>query len=308
MNKTPALFILNPAAGHGRAVGVWESFRAEAERRLPGAVCVRTDGPAHAAAIAREAVIDGARSIIAVGGDGTFSEVLEGVMSAPAALRRAVALAALPAGSGCDLARHLAYPKDRQGLADLFALGLRRPADVGRVKYRGLDGAARERHFINIAAFGVAGDVAHHIHRTGKALGGRLSYALSSAWVLLTARAKALRLNADGRDLSGRYHMGVLANTSSMGGGMLIAPGASHEDGALDLVLVADMSRFRLLRNFPKIYGGTHLDEEGVSLHSVRSLRAESDETVYLNIDGEADGMLPASFEVLPQAVTLLLP
>jgi len=302
------LFILNPAAGHGRAAGVWEAFRADAERLLPDSVCVRTNGRAHATAIARDAVTGGATRIIAVGGDGTFSEVLEGVMRAPAQLRRTVALAALPAGSGCDLARHLAYPKGRQELLDLFARGPRRLMDVGRVRYMGLDGSARERHFINIAAFGIAGDVAHHVHRMGKALGGRLSYALSSAWVLLTARAKTVRLNCDGRDLSGRYHMGVLANTSSMGGGMMIAPGASHDDGALDLVLVSDMSRFRLLRNFPKIYSGTHLDQAGVSLHGVRTLRAESDETVYLNIDGEADGMLPASFEILPKAVTVLVP
>ena len=93
------LFILNPAAGHGCAAGVWEAFRGDAERLLPGAVCVRTSGPAHATAIARDAVTGGAERIIAVGGDGTFSEVLEGVMRAPAELRRTVALAALPAGS-----------------------------------------------------------------------------------------------------------------------------------------------------------------------------------------------------------------
>jgi diacylglycerol kinase (ATP) len=93
-----------------------------------------------------------------------------------------------------------------------------------------------------------------------------------------------------------------------MGGGMLIAPQASHDDGLLDLVLVSDMSRFRLLRNFPKIYKGAHLAEPGVSLLRIRTLTVDSDETVYLNIDGEADGMLPASFEVFPLAMAVVAP
>ncbi|MBU2574856.1 MAG: diacylglycerol kinase family lipid kinase [Elusimicrobia bacterium] len=302
------VFILNPMAGNGRAERVWETFRDDILRTMPDASCMRTDGPGHAGDIACEAVAGGATRLIAVGGDGTVSEVLEGVMRSPPALRHAAALACLPAGSGCDLARHLAYPKDRQGLLDLIAGGQRRLVDVGRVRYTRPDGSERERHFINIAAFGVAGDVARHIQRKGKALGGRFSYALASARVLLGARAKTLRLYADGRDLSGRYHMGVLANTSSMGGGMLIAPGALDDDGALDLVLVSDMSRLRLLWNLPRIYNGTHLNEDGVSLRRVRSLKVKSDETVYLNIDGEADGMLPASFEVLPRAVAVLAP
>ena len=180
--------------------------------------------------------------------------------------------------------------------------------DAGKIRYIGPDGAERVRHFINIAAFGLAGDVAHHIHRAGKKLGGTLSYALSSARALLTARAKPLRLTADGRDLSGRYHLGVIANTAYMGGGMLVAPQAVDDDGVMELVLVADMSRLRLWNNFPRLYRGTHLNGRGISLRGIKTLKAESDETVYLNIDGEAAGTLPVSFELLPKAVTVLVP
>jgi len=172
----------------------------------------------------------------------------------------------------------------------------------------GLDGGARTRHFINIAAFGLAGDVAHHVQAMGKPLGGAASYALSSAWTILAARAKPMRLKADGADLSGRYHLGVLANTSSMGGGMKIAPAARDDDGLMDLVLVGDMSRLALLRNFPRLYKGTHLGAPAITVTGVRRLEAAADETVYLNIDGEADGMFPAVFEVLPRAVNVLAP
>ncbi|MCX5784945.1 MAG: diacylglycerol kinase family lipid kinase [Elusimicrobia bacterium] len=302
------LFILNSAAGHGRAASVWDSFREEALRALPDAACIRTEGPGHAGDLAQKAVESGSKRLIAIGGDGTFSEMLNGVMRVPLEQRRTVALAALPAGSGCDLARHLSYPADHQGLLELIVRGAGRGMDVGKISYSGLDGSGRERHFINIAAFGLAGEVAHLIHRMGKKLGGTLSYALASARALLTARAKTLRLTADGLDISGRYHLGVIANTSSMGGGMLVAPQAVDDDGVMELVLVSDMSRLRLWMNFPGLYRGTHLNEQGISLRGIKTLKAESDETVYLNIDGEADGMLPASFEILPKAVTVLVP
>jgi len=287
---------------------VWNAFKAAAGGAVTEADCLRTSGPGHAAELAVKAAGAGADLLVAVGGDGTFSEMLEGVMRLPAVRRRQVALAALPAGSGCDLARHLAYPRGRGALLALLRGGRRRSADVGRVRCLGPDGAPRERHFINIAAFGLAGEVARRIKMSGKKFGGTFSYAACSARALLGARPVQLRLNADGADLSGLYHLGVLANTSSMGGGMLVAPGARDDDGELDLVLVAGMSRLRLWRSFPRLYRGTHLKEPGISLRGVKVLKAESDEPVYLNIDGEAEGLLPAVFEVLPRAVTLLVP
>jgi diacylglycerol kinase family enzyme len=191
---------------------------------------------------------------------------------------------------------------------ELLARGKARPLDVGRLTCRGADGAPLTRHFVNIAAFGLAGDVARRVRQLGKPLGGTLSYAAASVLALLGARASELRLKADGREISGRYHLGVLANTSSMGGGMLIAPGAADDDGLMDLVLVADMSRLALARNLPGLYRGAHLGAAGITVVPLRRLEAESDETVYLNIDGEADGTLPAVFEVLPRAVRVLAP
>jgi YegS/Rv2252/BmrU family lipid kinase len=301
-------FIINPAAGHGRAGRFWESIKEAALRLAPGSTFAVTENPGEASGLAHEAATGGAEKILAVGGDGTFCEVLEGVMAAPEHIRRHVMLGAVPAGSGCDLARHLGYPRDRAGILELLARGSCRAMDVGRVRFARAGGSSGERFFINIAAFGLAGDVAHHIQEMGKPLGGTISYAVSSIRSMFAARAKYLRLTADGKDLSGKYHLGVLANTSSMGGGMLVAPGADGADGELDLVLVADMSRLALACSFPGLYRGTHLGRPGITLTRLRRLEAASDEPVYLNIDGEADGMLPAVFEVLPGAVRMLTP
>ena len=301
-------FVVNPAAGHGRAAGLWESLRERALRLSPGSRFAYTDRAGQAGELALAAALEGAERVIAVGGDGTFCEALQGVMAAPEDVRRRLALGAVPAGSGCDLARHLRCPSGRDAVLDMLARGATRALDVGRLEYAREDGGRGVKYFINIAAFGLAGDVAHHIKEMGKPLGGTVSYAVSSLRSILTARARDLRLKADGRDISGRYHLGVLANTSSMGGGMLIAPGTRDDDGLMDLVLVSDMSRLALVRKFPLLYRGAHLGSPGVSLTRLRRLEADSDETVWLNIDGEAEGRLPAVFEVLPGTVKVIAP
>lgn len=308
MSGSGAVFILNPAAGNGRAAGLWDRARDSALQALPGAVFLRTEGPGHAAELAYHAATNGAGRIIAVGGDGTFSEVLEGMMRAPAPIRRNALLGCLPAGSGCDLARHLGYPAELDEVLLVLAGTRYRRLDAGRTRFTGSDGAPRERHFINIAAFGIAGDVARRVATMGKPLGGTLSYLAATLGCLVSARARGFRLRADGRDLSGRYHLVAIANTSSTGGGMKIAPGARDDDGRFDLVTVTDMSRLALLRSFPRIYAGTHLTVPGVRRELVARLEAECDDPAWMNIDGEADGRLPASFELLPGAVSVLTP
>ena len=301
-------FILNPAAGHGRAGRFWLELRDEALALAPGSRYAVTERPGHATELARGAALDGAERVIAVGGDGTICEALEGLMSLPELLRRRAVLGALPAGSGCDLARHLGCPRDKAALLDLLARGVPRPIDVGRASYTNEDGTPGGRHFLNIAAFGLAGEVARHIRGMGKPFGGTISYAVSSLLSILGARAREVRLKADGRDIQGRFHLGVLANTTSMGGGMLVAPGARDDDGVMDLVLAGDMSRLRLALALPRLYDGSHLSVPGITLVPVRRLEAESDDTVRLNIDGEAAGRLPAVFETLPRALRVLAP
>ncbi len=207
-----ALFIINPAAGHGRAGRVWDGIKDAALRLAPDSACAVTQRAGHAAELAREACEKGASKIIAVGGDGTFCEMLEGVMGASERARSRVTLGAVPAGSGCDLARHLGYPKDRDGLIALLARGTPRRIDVGLASFAG---GTRRRHFVNIAAFGLGGDVARRVARSGKPLGGTLSYAAASLAALASARARSMRLTADGL-FSGSFSSSATSTAFSM--------------------------------------------------------------------------------------------
>lgn len=301
---TRALFIVNPAAGSAQ---FWKSFAAAGP--WPEHWTIRqTQSRGHAAALALDGLVEGFSRIVAVGGDGTLSEAAHGLLQ-KRPLPAGFALAHFPAGSGCDFARHFGIPQNPARWRDYLENGRLGAVDAGRASWTELDGKAAERYFVNIAMAGLPGDIARSMERSGKPLGGTISYLAASLAHILGSKARAMRLTCDARaERSSKYHMLALANTKTTGGGMRIAPDASAEDGVMDFIGVGDMSRGRLLLSFPKIYSGTHLSVSGIENFRARWIEATSAENVRLNIDGEALGRLPARFEVLPGALPMVLP
>ncbi|MCH2125458.1 MAG: diacylglycerol kinase family lipid kinase [Pirellulaceae bacterium] len=314
-------FIVNPASGNGRAKKSWDLF--EQARGGLGTDRVHwTKHRGHAQEIARQLQHDGASCIVAVGGDGLLNEVVNGMYSGvpsefpdtphgvheTGAVRRS-RLAHLPAGSGCDFARHFQIPKNPQVWQDVLESKNVAPVDVGKVTWEAVTGETCERYFVTLAMAGIAGDIAETMDRWGKPLGGFLSYLIVSLKHLLVAKARKLTLTVDGEKLANdSYHLVTLANTATTAG-MRIAPEADAGDGKFDLVLVRGMSRMRLLWNFRRIYQGTHVHATGVEYRKVETLSAESGSVnVLMNIDGEPLGRLPAKFELVPSPLELMVP
>jgi YegS/Rv2252/BmrU family lipid kinase len=300
------LFLVNPAAGHGRGERRFCVSAAALLKKLPGIVLRTTLRPGDGSLLARQGLEEGFEAIIAVGGDGTLGEVVDGYLGAPVNLRSGAVLGTWPVGSGCDFARHMGiHPEVGEFLSRLDGPKILR-LDAGLVECESPSGRMR-RYFLNVAAVGLAGDVALRVQAGGKSWGGTLSYMASSLVGLLHSKPRPLDLVIDGvTQQRGFYHMVVLANTSTFGGGMHVAPGADPKDGLLDCVLVEGLSRWGLLRRFPLIYAGAHLGSSGISLRRVSCLEAKSTQRVPLNIDGEAIGFLPAHFQVFPGAVPFL--
>lgn len=304
-----AVFIVNPAAGHGRAGKRWEAALARARPLFSGLEVVGTDAPGHGRELAKAAVEGGADLVVAVGGDGTLGEVVDGYLSVPEAGRRMSCVWTFPAGSGCDFARHMKVPRDPEEWARSFSGSARRKLDAARATFRAADGSPRARNFLNVAALGLPGDVAVTVARRGKVLGGTLTYLLEGALAVAGARAKPMRLVVDGvEEAETAYHLVALANTSTFGGGMKLAPEADAEDGLLDLVTVGDMPRARLMTLLPRAYSGGHVGLEGVALRRARRVEIRGAEPLPLNLDGDADGFAPAVFEALPKTVAFLAP
>jgi len=300
------LVVLNPKSKNGATGRRWRAIEPRA-RAVLGPIDVETTrGPRDAERIAREAVREGVRRIVVAGGDGTTGEIVTGLLGAGAA--RACEIALLPLGTGGDLARGLGVPRDVDDALAKIAAGKTRRVDAGRAEYTEIGGARRSVGFLNVASLGMSGLVTRLVNETPKTLGGRVSFLAGTLRALARWRSQPVTLRLDGEVVhDGPLHLATAANGAYFGGGMRVAPSAAIDDGLLDVVIVGDVSKAELLWRLPQLYRGTH-----VGLPNVRSLRGrrlEADAaagSVWTEIDGEPLGTLPAAYEIVPGAITLV--
>jgi diacylglycerol kinase family enzyme len=189
-----------------------------------------------------------------------------------------------------------------------LAAGKTRRIDAGRATFLARDGREASTCFVNVASAGMSGLVTELVNLAPKHLGGTASFLIGTLRALRSYRFPPVRARVDDLEVhAGPLVLAAAANGRFFGGGMAVAPGAELDDGLLDIVLVPGFSRTTLLRQLPRIYRGTHLEVPGVSLHRGRGIALErmSEEQVWIELDGEPLGTLPARFEVIPGAITL---
>ena len=302
------LVIANPASRGGATRRRFERMLPRVREVLGACEVEWTRGPRDAERIAREGVRAGVERVVVAGGDGTMSEVVTGILAAD--LGRYAELALLPLGTGGDLRRTLGVPADPEAALAAIARGVRTPLDAGRASYRDREGRDASVFFVNIASLGISGLTTELVNRAPKALGGRLSFLLGTLRSIVSYHADAhpVELRLDGETIHrGPLVLAAAANGRYFGGGMQVAPRARPDDGLLDAIVVPGFSKPRLLLELPRIYRGTHLGVPGVIGLRGRVLEAEPlGEPPWVEIDGEPLGRLPARFEVLPGALTLV--
>jgi diacylglycerol kinase (ATP) len=296
----PLVVIANPHAGQGkvaRRLPVIERTLTEAGLTYR---IVRTTGPGHATEAARSALAGGERYLVAVGGDGTVHEVVNGMIENGVPVAAGAVLGVVAAGSGCDFVRSLSLPGGAVAAARRLAGDAVRQIDIGKVTF--MSGSAeRTRYFANIAEAGMGAAV---VERTGRLPGflGSAKYFCGFWLTLPRFRPAIVRVQADDREFEWRAHNVVLANCQFFGGGMHISPKSEPDDGQLDaLVMVGPKSdAFTML---PKVYKSTHLPHPGIAELTVRSLRLQADPPLQIEADGEMLGTTPATFEIVPGAL-----
>ncbi len=300
------LVIVNPRSGSGATGRAWKWVSAKL-RDVFGAVEVEhTRGPRDAERIAREGVRAGIERLIVVGGDGTVSEVVTGLLSA--GLGSYAELGVVPCGTGGDLLRTYGLPRDVDGALERLARGKASPVDAGRVDYLDSTGRPARAYFLNVASAGMSGLTSALVNRAPKVLGGRLSFLVGVVHSILTYQSAPVSIHADGSLVyEGRLVLATAANGRYFGGGMHIAPKAVPDDGLLDLVIIPQLSRARLLTKLPSLYRGTHVEHPAVVFRRARRIDIDAERgAVWLELDGEPLGQLPATFEVLPGAIQLI--
>jgi diacylglycerol kinase (ATP) len=242
----------------------------------------------------------GDRLVVAVGGDGTAHEVVNGLLRRPAVHPPRVGF--LQRGTGADLRRSIASPRRPQDVAAWLTTDRWRPLDAGR-----LSTSIGRRYFINVADAGIGAEVVRRAARGPGVLGGTANFLGAAIISLLRHHNTPVRLRLDdGPVLRRRVRTIAVANGAYLGGAMRIAPDARPDDGWFDVVTIGDVSRWLGIRSLPMLYRGTHGQLSQVEFGRARRVEIESEQPIGVEADGELAGATPAVFEIVPGALQVI--
>lgn len=301
--------IVNPCSRGARTGGIWPLIETEV-RHIFGPVEVTfTDGPMAAKRLASEAIKKGIEQIVAIGGDGTVNEVINGFFEQDEPINPKTVLAALTSGTGRDFRRTFNMPEDIGAQIDRVAASKIHPIDVGKLTYTTEKGKKETRYFGNVASFGLSGatDRAVNQLKYAKRLGGRFAFKWGMIKSLLRYRNQRVRIRVDDfYDEELDISTAAVCNGQYFGSGMRIAPDAAPDDGLFDVVIVAGIGVLKLLWNINSIYKGEHIAMDQVKVvrgKKVVATPANDADEILLDVDGESPGRLPATFEILPGVI-----
>ncbi len=297
------MIIVNPIAANGKVGRKWPAVKEFLNNKGVSFSFALTQYPAHAIALASEAVEKGFRTIVVFGGDGTLNEVVNGVFRH--GIDSEITLGAIPGGTGSDFTRSLGLPRDPIKALERILSGKTVQVDLGEINcFKG--GKPEKRYFINVAGLGFDAVVAERTNRTPKFMGGTIPYIYNLLITLMTYRSLPFRIKIDSLAFELKAYLMVVAIGKYFGGGMFIAPNAELSDGKFFVAIGEDMSRLEFLSLVPKVYKGTHIYHPKVRVYEAQSVEVSSDVTLFIEAEGEIVGVAPVRFEIHPHAVNFL--
>lgn len=295
---TRVTVLTNPASGHGSAPHAAERAITQLHKRGVDVVAIAGRDSAHARQLVEGALERGMDALVVVGGDGIISLALQVLAQTD------IPLGLIPAGTGNDHAREFGIPaKNPEAAADVIVDGVTEEVDLGRI--RGADGT--DRWFGTVMAAGFDSLVTDRTNRMTWPH-GRMRYNLAMVAEISRLRLLPFRLSFDGgAEVDTELTLAAFGNTKSYGGGMKICPGADPKDGLLDATMVASASRTRLIRLFPTVFKGTHVDLDEVSTKRAQTITVASP-GINAYADGEYVCPLPVEVSAVPKALKILRP
>lgn len=296
--------IVNPVAGGGQSAKRWERLAAAMRDGGLEFDWYQTEGPADGVRLAARAMDAGAPMLVAVGGDGTISEVAHGIMLTTGGQPSDVRLGIIPTGRGTDYCRTLGIPLDGAGaVGRLFGERTLR-VDLGELEYT-TGGVTNRRYFTNFAGLGFDVEVTRRANASRRGGGGTIPYLSAVFLSLLQFKKKRVELVLDGEVERRRIATIVVANGQYFGGGMRVAPHASLVDGLFDVVILGEMGRLELIVNVPRVYEGTHISHPKVDVRRAGLVEVHSVDPLYVQVDGDPLGETPVRVRVLKSALAV---
>jgi len=290
--------LINPVSGGGRALRFRPQLTAALERAGVAYECVVSDAPGDAARRCARAVDDGCRRLLAVGGDGTFNELINGLRASAVSSDECL-VAAAAGGTGNDWSRSMQIPDDPDRLAACMTRGRARPADIGvAARADGLKAA-----FHNVAGAGLDAEMLHMTPRSGPR---GLAYLLGLARTLARYRAPEFEITVDGSILRGRFLLVLASIGPRCGGGMRLTPDAQVDDGWLDLLTVDPLTFTGALSRLPKLFDGRLAGDPAFRVVRCHTATIRCESPCGVELDGQEFGATPMTVTVQPGALRAL--
>ncbi len=302
-------FIVNPNAAMGSAGKEWPQIQKMARDRLGPFQAHLTTGPGDATILTRNALQKGTELVVCVGGDGTLNEIVNGFMGKNGPIQPEAMIGFIPRGTGCDFIKTVLIPLELNRAMDVIINSHSLSIDLGRLEYIDHHGHPSSRYFHNITSFGLGGEVDERVNRTTNIFGGFISFIWATMISILLYNKKRIHLTVDNCfDQSVMIWNVVIANGKYHGGGMLVAPDATIDDGLFQVTVIGDISIAGVFLNLNKLYNGKLLQLDKVKTLAGRRVKASSEQKVLLDVDGEQPGQLPAVIDIVPKAVRFIIP
>lgn len=311
------LVIVNPNSGGGRTGALFDKLRVPIERSLGAIDVIFTERGRHAVEIARAGALEGRETVVAVGGDGSIHEVVNGLMEAREKGADGTRLGIIGQGTGGDFRRTLRLEHRLDHYCETIAKGREQAIDVGRARFRSHKGEEISSYFVNILSMGISGTVDKYVASMGRTLGGTLTYFAASLRGLVESEVGVLRcrmtLNGEERVEELRSRTLAICNGRYFGSGMKVAPMAEVDDGIFEVINLGSAPRFKFFANSSKMYSGSHIKSPEVQCFrcqrvEITLLNEGIREGFPLDVDGEPLGVLPITIDIVPKAIKVLVP
>jgi YegS/Rv2252/BmrU family lipid kinase len=302
------MVIVNPKAGRGHGLHDWPTISNLLNFNEVDFTCVFTEKKFHAVELTVKAVNDGFRKIVVVGGDGTVNEVVNGLFIQQRVPTDEVTLSVIPVGTGNDWVRMLGIPRTYHDAVQSICLERTILQDVGKITFE--EARVRQtRYMANVSGIGFDAMVNRRFNRLKEAgYTGKWLYLFSTLLTLLQYRAKRFVVKVDGCDFfDGRLFTGTMGVGKYNGGGLLQMPAAVVDDGLMDITLIRKMTLYRFFINFQRLYNGTIYNFCKVKAAQAKAISINSYPASPIEIDGEACGYSPFTFELVPKCIKVVI-
>jgi YegS/Rv2252/BmrU family lipid kinase len=297
--------VINPSAGNGKAKRISQSLLQKIKSSCDFEIAIAFTGEKDEATfITRKALTDGASMIIAVGGDGTINEVVNGFFLEGKPLNPFCELGVINCGTGGGYARTLNIPHSTgQQIEQLLQPGCR-ALDLGSVSCHDNSGKTVKRLFVNECQIGIGNEVASLVGKKAKIFGGTIAFGFAATVLAMFMKPLTLTVGFDDEPFQKLRLIGlVIGNGTECAGGMKLTPDAKLNDGLFDVLSINDMKTGQRIMNLSKVYSGTHIMSPHCSITRCKKLKIMSDVEVSLESDGELLGKSPFDIEILPAAI-----